>query len=76
MIGYSNSLHAEPAKGTAAFGRETSADCAILPAMDALYDRIVAHDKPVRRVYVNCNDVHPRRRSATEHVRRAAAARN
>lgn len=59
MIGYSNSLHAEPAKGTAAFGRETSADCAILPAMDALYDRIVAHDKPVRRVYVNCNDVHP-----------------
>lgn len=58
-VGYSNALRAEPARGTAAFGRETSADRAILPAMDALYQRIVARDKPVRRIYVTCNAVHP-----------------
>ncbi len=59
LVGYSNALRAKPAKGTASLSSPTSADRAILPEMDALYLRIVARDKPVRRIYVSCNAVHP-----------------
>ncbi len=56
MIGYSNALHAEPAKGTAKLDRPTSADSIILPAVTALYERIVDPEKPVRRINIACNN--------------------
>ncbi len=57
QVGYSNALHAEPAKGTAKLGRSTSADSVILPAVTALYERIVDYSKAVRRVNITCNNV-------------------
>ena len=57
QVGYSNALNAEPAKGTAKLDRATSADSVILPAVTALYERIVDYSKPVRRVNITCNNV-------------------
>jgi DNA polymerase V len=56
-IGYSNALHVEPARGTAKLKKSTSADRIILPAVTALYDRIVDPKKPVRRINITCNHV-------------------
>lgn len=56
-IGYSNALHVEPVRGTAKLDKSTSADSIILPAVTALYDRIVDPDKPVRRINITCNHV-------------------
>jgi len=57
QVGYSNALHVEPAKGTAKLDRVTSADSIILPAVTALYERIVDRSKPVRRVNITCNNI-------------------
>lgn len=57
QIGYSNALQAEPAKGTAKLDRTTSADSVILPAVTALYERIVDRSKPVRRINICCNNI-------------------
>lgn len=54
-IGYSNALHDDPARGTAKLQRATSADSVILPAVTALYERIVDRKKPVRRINITCN---------------------
>ena len=59
QIGYSNALHAEPARGTAKLNKPTSADSMILPAVTALYARIVDPKKPVRRINISCNHVIP-----------------
>ncbi|MDO5112432.1 MAG: DNA repair protein [Clostridia bacterium] len=59
MVGYSNALHAPFAKGSTKLARATNADSVILPAVTALYERIVEHDKPVRRMYLICNNVMP-----------------
>lgn len=59
QVGYSNVLNAEPAKGTASFGIETSSDGVIVPAVASLYERIVDRRKPIRRVSVCCNRVIP-----------------
>lgn len=56
-VGYSNSLHADPARGTAKFARETSADSVIIPAVSALYDRVVDKTKMIRRLNITCNQV-------------------
>ncbi len=58
-VGYSNSLHMEAAKGTASLALETSADVVIIPAVTALYRRIVNPEYPVRRIHVTCNHVVP-----------------
>lgn len=57
QVGYSNALHTEPAKGTAKLDRATSADSIVLPAVTALYERLVDRRKPVRRVNITCNNV-------------------
>ncbi len=57
QIGYSNTLHVEPARGTAKLNKPTSADSMILPAVTALYERIVDPKKPVRRINISCNHV-------------------
>lgn len=56
-IGYSNALHEEPARGTAKLVKATSADSVILPAVTAVYDRIIDRKKPVRRINISCNNV-------------------
>jgi len=56
-IGYSNALHDEPVRGTAKLNKVTSADSVILPAVTAVYDRIVDREKPVRRINISCNHV-------------------
>lgn len=56
-IGYSNALHDEPVRGTAKLNKYTSADSVILPAVTAVYDRIVDRKKPVRRINISCNHV-------------------
>ena len=59
QVGYSNNLKVDPAKGTASFGIETSADSIIIPAVVSLYERIVDHSKPIRRINITCNKVVP-----------------
>ena len=56
-VGYSNSLDIHGAKGTANITKKTNADSVIIPAVTALYDRIVNHDYPVRRINITCNRV-------------------
>ncbi len=57
QIGYSNSLHAEPARGTAKLDKATSADRLLIPAVIKLYERIVNKKDPVRRINISCNHV-------------------
>lgn len=56
-VGYSNSLHADPSRGTAKFAIPTSADRLIIPAVIALYNRTVDKTKMVRRINITCNQV-------------------
>lgn len=56
-VGYSNSLHADPCRGTAKFVVPTSSDRMIIPAVVALYNRTVDKTKMIRRVNITCNQV-------------------
>ncbi len=56
-VGYSNSLHADPSRGTAKFVVPTSVDRIIIPAVVALYNRTVDKTKMIRRVNITCNQV-------------------
>lgn len=56
-VGYSNSLHADPSRGTVKFEIPTSADRLIIPAVIALYNRTVDKNKMVRRINITCNQV-------------------
>jgi len=58
-IGYSYDFSAPPAKGTATIACETNADKLIIPAVTALYDRIVDPRFPIRRVNLTCNRIVP-----------------
>jgi DNA polymerase V len=57
QVGYSNALHADPAKGTASIVTPSSSDTVLIPAVVELYERIVDKTKPVRRVNISCNNV-------------------
>ena len=59
VVGYSKEDGGDMAKGTVSFGRDTSADGVILPAVCELYQRIVDEKRRIRRMYVNCNQVKP-----------------
>ncbi len=56
-VGYSNTLDIPVAKGTANVAVKTSSDSLIIPAVTALYDRIVNPKYPVRRINITCNRV-------------------
>ncbi|MBQ3057596.1 MAG: DNA repair protein [Clostridia bacterium] len=56
-VGYSNSLDVHGAHGTAAIAKQTNVDSVIIPAVTALYDRIVNREYPVRRINLTCNRV-------------------
>ncbi len=57
QVGYSNTLNLPPARGTAALPFETNADKIIIPAVTALYERIVNPGYAIRRVNMSCNRV-------------------
>lgn len=56
-VGYTNTVSASPAHGTAALPIETNADKLIIPAVAELYERIVNRRIPIRRVTITYNRV-------------------
>lgn len=58
-IGYSHAYGAEGAKGTVKLTAETNADSIIMPAVAALYQRIVNPSFAIRRVCICCNNIVP-----------------
>ena len=59
-VGYSNALKAPMAHGSVSFSIMTSAVSVIMPAVEDLYDRITEHSYPVRRIFVNFNNIKPK----------------
>ena len=60
MVGYSNALKVPMAHGSVSFSILTDASSVIIPAVASLYRRITEPDYPVRRVFINFNDIVPR----------------
>ncbi|MEE1304697.1 MAG: DNA repair protein [Agathobacter sp.] len=58
-IGYSNSYNVAPAHGTTSLNEDTNADMLLVPAVEALYKRIVNPAYAIRRVSLTCNNVVP-----------------
>lgn len=58
-IGYSNRFSLPPAHGTCDISEESNSDLLIIPAVSALYERIVMKHYPIRRVTISCNNVIP-----------------
>lgn len=58
-VGYANQLHVPSAHGTISLETETNADLLIIPAITALYERIVNPNYHVRRMNITCNNVVP-----------------
>lgn len=56
-VGYSHTVDAKPAKGTAPIRIETNSDSILIPAVVELYERIVDPKLPIRRVMLTCNNV-------------------
>lgn len=56
-VGYSNSLHLAPARGSAGLAIRTNADSLLIPAVVNLYRRIVNPNFPIRRINITCNRV-------------------
>ena len=59
-VGYSHGLHAPMAHGSVSFGYMTDAASVIMPAVADLFDEITNHEYPIRRMFVNFNDIKPR----------------
>jgi len=59
-VGYSNALHVPMSHGSVSFPVPTDASSLIMPAVADLYDSITNHEYPVRRIFVNFNDIKPR----------------
>ena len=56
-VGYSNRAEAEPSRGTASLDAQTNADMVLIPAVTALYERIVNPRLPVHRINISVNHV-------------------
>lgn len=59
-VGYSNALKLPLKTGSVSFGVKTDSASVIMPAVADLYDRITDHEYPVRRIFVNFNDIRDR----------------
>jgi len=59
-VRYSNALKEPMSGGSVSFSVMTDAASLIMPAVADLYDRITYHDYPVRRIFVNFNDIKSR----------------
>lgn len=57
VVGYSNSYELPFAKATVPLQSPTNVASVIVPAVERYYERIVNPNIPVRRMYVNCNDI-------------------
>lgn len=60
LVGYSNALKAPMARGSVSFSVMTDAASVIMPALADLYDRITEKSWPVRRIFINFNDIKPK----------------
>ena len=60
MVGYSNVLKVPMARGSVSFGIKTDAASIIMPAIADLYSKITEPGYPVRRMFINFNDITPR----------------
>ncbi len=58
-VGYSNRMNAPSAHGTADLQTDTSSDLILIPAVTALYEKIVNPEWPIHRVNLTCNHVMP-----------------
>jgi len=56
-VGYSNALKLPMTHGSVSFGVMTDASSIIIPAVAGLYRKITDPDYPVRRIFVNFNDI-------------------
>ena len=56
-VGYSNKYEIPFAHGTTAFDFPTNSGSLMVARIGELYDRIVDDDYPIRRVFINCNNV-------------------
>ena len=61
MVGYSNALKARMSRGSVSFSVRTDATSVILPAVADLYKKITVKDYPVRRMFINFNDIRPKK---------------
>ena len=57
QVGYSNKLEVEPAHGTISMEFPTNAGNIMVEKIAELYDRIMDDELPIRRVYINCNNI-------------------
>lgn len=58
-VGYSNRLNVPSAHGSASPDVETNSDLLLIPAVTALYKRIVNPSYGIRRINITCNNVMP-----------------
>ncbi len=58
-VGYSNRQNAPSAHGTADLQTDTNSDLILIPAVAALYERIVNPELTIHRVNLTCNHVMP-----------------
>ena len=58
-VGYSNRLNVASAHGTTSLNEPSNADIMIIPAITALFEKIVNPNYPVKRVNISCNQVVP-----------------
>lgn len=56
-VGYSHTVNAKSAKGTAPIRIETNSDAILIPAVTELYEQVVDPRFPIRRVMLTCNHV-------------------
>ena len=59
LVGYSNALKMPMARGSVSFSVPINANSVIMPAVADLYRKIVLPGYPVRRMFVNFNDIIP-----------------
>ena len=59
-VGYSNALKVPMSHGSVSFAVLTNASSVIIPAVAKLYRQITEPDYPVRRIFVNFNDIKDR----------------
>ncbi len=60
LVGYSNALKMPMAHGSVSFSVPTDAASVIMPAVARLYRRITDPGYPIRRVFINFNDIRDR----------------
>ena len=57
-VGYSNKLRLPPAHGTVFLDTETNLTSEVVPAVEKLFRRVVDPLSPVRRMFINVNNIH------------------